>query len=105
MYWAQVWWSRVPAVAGGRAAPPRQRRACGGGPRGGAGAIGGALRLSLEHFDFVLRSASFSAHPRVGYVHCEPVAPEAQHAFVVLDVRPRVVGPREGRIDVALPNA
>lgn len=52
------------------------------------GAIGGAFRLSLEHFDFLLRSASFSAHPPVGYVHREPVAPEAQHAFVVLHVHP-----------------
>ncbi len=52
------------------------------------GAIGGAFRLSLEHFDSVLRLASFSAHPPVGYVHCEPVAAEAQHAFVVLDVHP-----------------
>ena len=33
-----------------------------------------------------LRLASFSAHPQVGYVHWEPVVPEAQHAFVVLDV-------------------
>lgn len=52
-----------------------------------AGAMSGALRLTLEHFDFVERLLSLHAHPREGYVHREAITPDDQHGFIVLQVQ------------------